>query len=236
SWMHLRCNWSTSNGKFGTDLHHFELRNLSNNTKQNNLVVRKHSEARVTVDDIEVAQFINLLLRREKLRNVIDTITSKAVLILGRFTCERLAVLNSLAEEIRTHNLLPIIFDFERSTERDFTETIKILAGMSLFVIADVSNPKSSPLELQAAIPDYQIPFVMIIQEGEQPFSMLGDLKKYDWVLKPILTYSTSESLRKAFKKAILERAWAKHYELQKQKNEKMKTQSVEDFLRGDQG
>ncbi|MCU7842065.1 MAG: hypothetical protein KZQ94_22180, partial [Candidatus Thiodiazotropha sp. (ex Troendleina suluensis)] len=28
SWMHLRCNWSTSNGKFGTDLHHFELRNL----------------------------------------------------------------------------------------------------------------------------------------------------------------------------------------------------------------
>jgi hypothetical protein len=39
------------------------------------------------------------------------------------------------------------------------------LAGY--FVIADVTNPKSSPLELQAVVPDYQIPFVPIIQEPE---------------------------------------------------------------------
>jgi hypothetical protein len=102
---------------------------------------------------------------------------------------------------------------------------------MSLFVIADVSNPKSSPLELQATVPDYQIPFVTIIQEGEAPFAMLDDLKKYDWVLQPVLTYSSPELLRKAFKKAILDRAWTKHHELKKQKADKMKTQSVEEFL-----
>ena len=191
-------------------------------------------QASITVDDIEVAQFIYLLLTREKLRNVIDTITSRAVLILGRFTPERKAILDAIAEELRRHRLLPIIFDFEGSTERDLTETIKILAGMSLFVIADVSNPKSSPLELQATVPDYQIPFVTIIQEGEAPFAMLDDLKKYDWVLKPLLTYASSEGLRKAFKKAILDRAWAKHHEIKKQKAETMKTQSVEDFLGND--
>jgi hypothetical protein len=32
------------------------------------------------------------------------------------------------------------------------------LAGMSRFVIADIANPKSAPLELQAAVPDYMIP------------------------------------------------------------------------------
>jgi hypothetical protein len=58
---------------------------------------------------------------------------------------------------------------------------------LSLFVIADVTNPKSAPLELQATVPDYQIPFVLIIQEGEKSFSMLSDLiGKYDWVLTEV--------------------------------------------------
>ena len=136
-----------------------------------------------------------------------------------------------MAEELRAHQLLPVIFDFEGSSARDLTETIRILAGMSLFVIADVSNPKSSPLELQATVPDYQIPFVTIIQEGEAPFAMLADLRKYDWVLQPVLTYASCEQLRKAFKKAILDRAWAKHHELGRRKAEAARTQSVEDFL-----
>ena len=36
---------------------------------------------RFTVDNIEVAQFIYLLLHNQKIRDVIDTITSKTVLI-----------------------------------------------------------------------------------------------------------------------------------------------------------
>jgi hypothetical protein len=62
-----------------------------------------------------------------------------------------------------------MMFDFERASEKDFTETIKILAGLSLFVIVDLTNPKSAPLELQATIPDYKIPFVPIIQKGRNP-------------------------------------------------------------------
>jgi uncharacterized protein YjbI with pentapeptide repeats len=199
--------------------------------KQSGLIISAYDEATVTVDDLDVAQFVYLLLRREKLRNVIDTITSKAVLILGRFTPERKVILDAIAEELRAHHLLPIIFDFERSIARDFTETIKVLAGLSLFVVADVSNPKSAPLELQATIPDYQIPFVIIIQEGEKPFAMLNDLNKYDWVLKPVLAYTTPEKLRQAFKNAILEPVWAKHRDLQRQKTEIMAVKSIEDFL-----
>ena len=64
-----------------------------------------------------------------------------------------------MADKLRTCNLLPIIFDFERCTNRDFTETIKILAGLSLFVIVDPTKPKSAPQEVTATVPDYQIPF-----------------------------------------------------------------------------
>lgn len=200
--------------------------------RQGNLVISSPDEAQVTVDDLEVAQFIYLLLNREKLRNVIETITSRAVLILGRFTPERKAFLDALAKEVRKHHLLPIIFDFERATTRDFTETIKVLAGMSVFVIADISNPSSAPLELQATVPDYQIPFVPIIQKGERPFAMFRDLKgKYDWVLQPVITYSSLDKLTEGFKKGILDRAWKKHQELANRKAAPIEMQSIDDFL-----
>jgi hypothetical protein len=111
------------------------------------------------VDDLKVAQFIYLLLRNEKIRDVIDTIGEKGVLILGRFTEERKAVLDAIRDRLRELGFVPMMFDFERATQRDFTETIKTLAGLSRFIVADITNPKSSPLELQAPMPDYMIPF-----------------------------------------------------------------------------
>jgi uncharacterized protein YjbI with pentapeptide repeats len=185
----------------------------------------------VTVDDLQVAQFIYLILDRKTLRNVINTITSKAVLILGRFTPERKVILDSIAEELRNYNLLPIIFDFEQPENRDFTETIKTLAGISLFIIADITNPSSAPLELQATIPDYKIPFVPIIQTGEKPFAMFSDLLgKYEWVLQPIV-YDSLSNLISGFKPAILDRAWLKHQELQKQKASTIETLTIDQFI-----
>jgi hypothetical protein len=201
-------------------------------TKQHNLVITKEGEPVVTVDDLEVGQFIYLLLNRKKLRNVLDTITSKAVLLVGRFTPDRKAVLDAMADKLRTYNLLPIIFDFERSTNRDFTETIKILAGLSLFVIVDLTKPKSAPQEVTATVPDYQIPFVPILEEGEEPYSMFGDLKKYDWVLKPLLKYRTKEVLLANFKEVILDRAWKKHVELQRKKNEELQMISIDQMMK----
>jgi hypothetical protein len=66
----------------------------------------------ITTDDIEVAQFLYLLIHNEKLRKVIDTITTKVVLILGRFSEERKVVLDAVRDALRTRDLLPVIFDF----------------------------------------------------------------------------------------------------------------------------
>ena len=184
----------------------------------------------ITIDNIKIAQFIYLILNNPEIREVINTLTSKAVLILGRFAVtERKEILDGIRNRLRAYNLLPIVFDFDRPTDRDFTETIKTLAGLCYFVIADVTNPKSSPLELQATIPDYQIPFVPIIQEGEQPFAMMADLKKYGWVLET-RTYSTKEALLKGLKKGIIEPAMQKHNELRLLKAQKPDTVSLDDL------
>jgi hypothetical protein len=74
---------------------------LNDETKQRNLIIAKENESEITVDNIEVAQFIYLILNNQKIREVIDTITSKVVLILGRFTDERKAGLDALRNELR---------------------------------------------------------------------------------------------------------------------------------------
>jgi hypothetical protein len=50
----------------------------------------------LTVDNINFAQLINLLLNNKNLREVIDTVTSKALLILGRFDPEKKKVLYAI--------------------------------------------------------------------------------------------------------------------------------------------
>jgi uncharacterized protein YjbI with pentapeptide repeats len=137
--------------------------------EQKNLIVTEVGEPTITVDYLEVAQFIYLMLNNTKIRNVINTITSKGVLILGRFADpQRKAVLDGLREKLREFDLVPMVFDFDRPTDKDYTETIQTLAGMSMFVIADVTSPKSTPLELEATVKQFKIPYVPIIDGGCQ--------------------------------------------------------------------
>ena len=102
------------------------------------MIITPLQEPEVTVDDLEVAQFVYLLLHNDKVRRVIDTITSKVVLILGRFSIpERKAVLNALRDELRKRNYAPVVFDFEKPTSGTTDETITLLARMARLVIAE---------------------------------------------------------------------------------------------------
>jgi hypothetical protein len=151
---------------------------------QTNLVITFPEEPIITVDNLEVAQFIYLLLNNEKIRGVIDTIARKVVLILGRFTPERKAVLDAIREELRKRDYLPVLFDFDKPATRDITETVRTLAHLSRFIIADITDPSSIPLELQAVVPDLAVPVQPLLLSGQREFGMFVDLrKKYHWVL-----------------------------------------------------
>jgi hypothetical protein len=199
--------------------------------KQDDLIITRHDEPVVTVDDISVAQFIYLILNNSDIRRVIDTVGKKGVLILGRFSEERKIILDGIRGKLRNLGFLPILFDFERPNQRDFTETIKILAGLSLFIIADITNPKSSPLELQALIPNFMVPFVPIIQQGEKPFSMFQDLKQKhgDWVLD-VLEYDSLDKLLNVFEKAIVIPAQNLSDKLLIKKSEEIRIRRLDDF------
>jgi hypothetical protein len=161
---------------------------LSEGTIQQGLIITDSNEPALSLDNIEVAQFVYLLLHNEKIRRVIDTVGKKGVLLLGRFTEGRIAVLERLREELRKRGYLPIVFNFDKPETKDFTETVRLLAGLSKFVIADLSGPKSAPYELGVIVSQTMIPFQPIIMAGETPFAMLRDLlTSYpDRVFQPI--------------------------------------------------
>jgi len=188
-------------------------------TIQSDLIITTDNETSFSVDNLEVAQFLYLLLNNEKLRDVIDTITSKVVLILGRFTPEREVVLNALKEELRKRNYLPILFKFEKPSSRNKTETITLLARMARFVIADITDPRSIPQELYAIVPQLpSVPVQPLLENSQKEYGMFESVRQYPWVLEPYY-YNNLEEVLTSFKEKVIDPAEAKAKENDKKNN-----------------
>jgi hypothetical protein len=139
-------------------------------------------EETVKVDGLDLAAFMYLALHNVNLSRVVDAAAKKWVLLLGRFADGRKETLDEVARALKKRNLIPIIFDFPRPERRDLIETILLLAGMSAFVIAEITDPRSTPMELLAIASNYGVPIVPILQGGGEPFATLSALRRFRWV------------------------------------------------------
>jgi hypothetical protein len=147
---------------------------------QSNLVITREGEPAIQVDNLQVAQFIYLLLNNENIRHLIDTITSKVVLILGRFTPERKVVLDAIKEELRKRDYLPVLLDFEKPSNRSITDTVSTLAHMARFVIADITDAKSIPQELMRIVPFLtRVPVQPLLLASQRAYGMFEDFLDY---------------------------------------------------------
>lgn len=163
-------------------------------TQQQNLKITRENEATITVDNLKIAQFIYLLLNNRELRDVIDTITSKVVLIIGRFTPERKGILDKIRDEVRKHDYLPVIFDFDIPRCRDTDETIGLLARMASFIIADLTEAKSVLQELRGIVSDLpSVPVQPIIHISDREPGMFDHFRRYPWVLEPYIYHANAD-------------------------------------------
>jgi hypothetical protein len=191
---------------------------------QANLAINNHSEPTITVDNLEVAQFLYLMLHNETIREVIDALTSKVVLILGRFTPQRKAVLDALRNALRQRNYVPVLFDFDAPSERNVRETVTLLARMARFIIADLTEPSSLPLELEAIVPGVAVPVQPLIMQDNQPFAMFASLRVYPWML-PVYRYADQDALLTTLQERVLAPAEAKVGEVHKLKLQQAETE-----------
>jgi hypothetical protein len=190
---------------------------LSEGTKQQNLVITSPNEPKVTVDDIEVAQFIYLLLHSRKIRRVIDTITTKVVLILGRFSLpERKEILDKLRDELRKpgRNYVPVVFDFPIPENVDVTETVKVLAGLARFVTADITDATEIRVELNNIVRDFtSLAIQPILLKGQPAFVSLPHVEIFR-VMLPTFEYDNQEHLLANLDESVIRRAENKVQEL----------------------
>jgi hypothetical protein len=193
---------------------------VNEDTIQSNLRIENYNEPSLTVDNLQVAQFIHLLVHNDKIRDVINTVTSKVVLILGRFTLERKQILDAIRNALRNHNYVPVLFDFEQAEDRNITETVTLLARMARFVIADITDPRSIPQELQAITPHVRVPIRSIIQRDQEPYSMYRDLLAFPWIIRPLYRYQNKDHLLAELSKEIIDVAEAKHRNLAQSQGE----------------
>jgi uncharacterized protein YjbI with pentapeptide repeats len=167
-------------------------------------------ESAITVDNIEVAQLIYLLLNNEKIRQTVDTLTSKVVLILGRFTPERKRILDAIRAELRLRDYLPVLFDFEKPGSRDLTETVSTLAHLARFVIADITDAKSIPQELKHIVPNLpSVPIQPLLLASQYEYGMFDHFLRFPWVLEPVF-YADQEALLAELARNVIAPAEAK--------------------------
>jgi uncharacterized protein YjbI with pentapeptide repeats len=188
-------------------------------TIQTNLIITPEDETEITVDNLKIAQFIYLILNNSEVRGIIDTITSKVVLILGRFSAERKAVLDAIREELRTLNYTPVMFDFTRPASRNYIETINTLAGMARFVIADVTDAKVVIQEIHTILREFpSVPVQPLLLRGSEPTAVLLDFMDFGSFL-PIHQYASTAALVQELGDRVIKPAEAKAEEIARRRS-----------------
>jgi len=170
------------------------------------------------VDHLEAVQLLYLIRNKEKLKTVIDAVTSNLVLILGNFSGDRMNILRAIEQKLAQLRYAPVIFDFDMPCDRDLIETVSLLANLSCFLIVDLTEPASTPLETMLIAPQIGVPLAPIIQKGEQPFSLFNSLQaKYWWVLAP-WTYRNEKHLINNLETQVVDKCEKKRSDLRRRR------------------
>jgi uncharacterized protein YjbI with pentapeptide repeats len=183
---------------------------------QANLVITFPSEPTIMVDTLDIAQFIYLLLHKKQIHEVITSMTSNIVLILGRFTPERQPVLEAIRDELREQHYTPMLFNFEKPLNRNFSASLRTLARISRFIIADISLHKSISQELRAILSDTVVPVQPLLNGTRRLYNMFPDFKQYPYVL-PGFHYKGLADLQATLEEKIIKPAEEKAKELERQ-------------------
>ena len=183
---------------------------------QADLVITLPSEPTIMVDTLDVAQFVYLLLNNKQIHEVVTSITSNIVLILGRFTPERKPFLEAIRDELRERQYTPMLFNFVKPLSRDFSESLRTLSRMARFIIADLSLHKSISQELRAILPGTVVSVQPLLNGTRRLYTMFPDFKQYSYVL-PGYRYNGLADLQATLGEKVIKPAEEEAKELERQ-------------------
>ena len=143
----------------------------------------------MTVDDIEIAQFIYTIVDNQKISKMIDSMRTKTVLILSSFDDSSKITVTALKDSIRNHGLIPLLFTFQKPKHKGLMGTVRTMAELSAFVIIDESIFANQIFEISNLIPSVRVPFARIAREGSKKISMDDEAKHLYWYQRDPIYY-----------------------------------------------
>jgi uncharacterized protein YjbI with pentapeptide repeats len=170
---------------------------------QSNLVVTPIGESPIAVSDLETAQFAHLLISGGKIPQILESVSSRLVLVLGNFRSERKEVLRSIEAALQERDLTGIVAHFSPPVHRDLTDKILLLARFARIVVADLTESKRLLRFLQDARKKFQsIKLQPLVQPAWLQQNPLDPASLPDSTLAPI-SYETQEQLQDVLESAI---------------------------------
>jgi hypothetical protein len=210
----LRCCLVVETNMEGADLSGSSVYGVSawntrlNNATQSNLLITPPWEFPVRLDRLDCSQVVYLMLRNELVGKLIEVLTCKIVLILGRFTPERKIVLDAMRDRLRQKDYLPILFDFPTPTGLTTDETVNALAHLARFVIADITDAKCVVQELRGIVPDNpSLPVLPLILSSQSEPGMFDFFRKHGQRVLPPFIYNDLSMLVALLDKEVIEPA-----------------------------
>jgi uncharacterized protein YjbI with pentapeptide repeats len=165
-----------------------------------NLALTPSDEAAILVDDLEMVNLMEALLREPRWRELITRSSLRIALVIGRFPQWRRPHLDALREELRRSEYAPLAIDLEKPVGPKLRSVIANLAHLAKFVIADLAGSRAFAKELQPfSFSLRELPLQIVMPDGEEPPELPGL-----WAIEPH-RYRDTEHLVEIFEKEILQ-------------------------------
>jgi hypothetical protein len=174
-------------------------------TDQKDLIITDWDEPIISIDELDVAQFMYLLLHNPKIPHIFQTVPSQLVMILGRFGQERKPFLDAIRNALRQHDYIPILLDFHRPETQDFTHLITALLHLARFIITDFTQPKTIVEPAAYIVRTSLLPFQPLLLHNEQQEPpMLQTLRRHYKTVLETIHLPTPQDITQSFHSQIL--------------------------------
>ncbi len=181
---------------------------------QHNLRLTDEYEPVVTIDSLANVHLLSLLLSHDTPPPLVRTLTTNMVVILGFFPSYRMAVLNTIRDELRRQGYTPVLFDRERAAsprpgdesvvERAYPEMLERLVSLAQFVLLDLTEMSLLPKEWQTLMPSATIPFQPLLHaRNRQGTTLVPEIERYPHCL-PLFIYHDERDLQQGVEERIL--------------------------------
>jgi len=159
------------------------------------------------VDDLRLAPFIHELRYEDGFGRFADALTSKVVLILGRFSDARMPLLERIHGRLRALGYIPQLIKFPCDGLLDPGSVVNIAAMCSRFVIADVSDAREVIREVVGILSQLRPVVVKPIMEVGQvePISFVWEKRSQRIHLLPPYEYPDADTLIANLSSAIIQ-------------------------------